>query len=41
MLEEGEFKFKYVPSPLSDHQFVLREDIPLVDYARSAFLRTY
>ncbi|MDO4176531.1 MAG: diguanylate cyclase [Bacillota bacterium] len=34
MLEEGEFKFKYVSSPLSDHQFVLREDIPLVDYAK-------
>ncbi len=35
MYENGEFKFKYVSSPLSDHQFTLREDIPLVDYAKA------
>lgn len=35
LLEEGEFRFKYVSSPLSDHQFTLRGDIPLVDYAKA------
>ncbi|MCQ2547329.1 MAG: diguanylate cyclase, partial [Clostridia bacterium] len=35
LLEEGEFRFKYVSSPLSNHQFTLREDIPLVDYAKA------
>lgn len=36
MLEEGEYTFKYVSSPLADHKFTFREDVPLADYAKAA-----